>query len=109
MATSTGSAGAGNGTDGSGGGQARIHVAAVYSGEGVRFLTAASTADGLTARIARYVERNAALLLYPDAADEVERLLAAGELARGVELYFDRVGARWEREQLRREVVRTRG
>lgn len=87
-----------------------LHVAAVYAadGIGVRLLTAASSAEALTARVATYVERQAEYLLWPADAERVRALLAEGKRREAVELYFAKVGERWERERLRTEVVETR-
>jgi hypothetical protein len=82
-----------------------VHVAAVYALDGIRFLTAAPSAQELLERLAMHVKQNADVLLWPEDAANVLCLLEQGEQHAAVDLYFARVGQRWEREVLRTEVV----
>jgi hypothetical protein len=82
-----------------------VHVAAVYALDGVRFLTAAPSAQELVERLATHVKQSADMLLWPEDAANVLCLLEEGKQHAAVDLYFSRVGQRWEREVLRTEVV----
>jgi hypothetical protein len=54
----------------------------------------------------RPLEREHCRLLWADDAGRVLDLLAAGEVETAVDLYFSRVGDRWDAEYLHRQVVR---
>jgi len=82
-----------------------VHVAAVYALDGIRFLTAAPSAQELVERVALHVKQSADTLLSPEDAAHVLCLLEEGKQHAAVDLYFARVGLRWEREVLRTEVV----
>ena len=77
-----------------------LHVAVVHSADGVRFATAAASRTELVERLAEYVRRRAPRTLWPADARYVRSLLIRGELEAAVEVYFGRVGDRWDREWL---------
>lgn len=82
-----------------------LHVAIIHRTESESIVTCARTRDELVQRLARYVRRNATYLLWPDDAECVDELLAAGDLAGAVDSYFDALGdesrrVRWERQRL---------
>jgi hypothetical protein len=80
---------------------ARTPVAAVVcSWDGVRFSASASTQAALRSMIAEYIRRHADTQLWPDRAREVRALLDSGALKAGIDLYFARVGQRWDEEWL---------
>ena len=77
-----------------------LHVAIVHSSDGVRFATAGASRAELVQRLAEYVRRRAPHVLWTDDARHVRALLARGELEAAVEVYFGRVGDRWDAEWL---------
>lgn len=82
-----------------------LHAAAVFTQEGVQLVTAGRTREALMRSLARYVERQATTMLWPEDALRLRGLLAGGQAAEAVALYFATVGERWEREFLKIEVV----
>ncbi len=76
------------------------YIAAVAAPDGIRFTAAATTRDDLVSRLADYVRDNARVQLWPADTLRVRALLHVGELEAAVELYFDRVGERWDEEWL---------
>jgi hypothetical protein len=86
-------------------GEQTLHVAVVYGGNDVRYVTAAASRAALVARLADYVRRHAANQLWPDDARRLRRLLAARRFDAAVEHYFASVGGRWDEERLMVEAV----
>jgi hypothetical protein len=82
-----------------------LHVAAVYSHDGIRLLTASHSSDAVAESLAAYIESQADILLRLADAQHVRGLLETGETEEAITAYFARVGERWEREHLRREAV----
>jgi hypothetical protein len=82
-----------------------IHVAAVSSADGVHFLTAAHSAELLTAKLVEYVKQQVEWSLQFEEVTEFYRLLDSGEPEDAVRYYFERVGGRWGKESLSLEVV----
>jgi hypothetical protein len=82
-----------------------LHAAVVHSAEGIHLLTASRSAEGLIEFVAGYVRSQADQMLWPDDAKRVHALLGAASCRAAVDLYFARVGERWEREYLRIEVI----
>lgn len=82
-----------------------LHVAIVHGVDGIHYVVAADSAAALTSEIALYVERESGVQLYPEDARAVMRMLADGEDEKAVRFYFERVGARWDREWLTKDVV----
>ena len=77
-----------------------IHAAVVHTSDGVRFFAAESSAAGLTASLAEYVETNAADQLWPDDAERVKHLIGQDMLLDAIEVYFACVGERWDVERV---------
>jgi hypothetical protein len=77
-----------------------LYVAIVHSSDGVRFCTARVSRVGLVRRLADYVRRRSDHTLWANDARHVRSLLARGELEAAVEVYFGRVGDRWDEERL---------
>jgi hypothetical protein len=84
-----------------------LHVAAVFAHDGIRLLTASHSEAGVTERLAAYIQGQADLLLWPGDARRVRALLEVGDTEEAIDLYFARVGERWEREHLHREGIET--
>jgi len=95
----------GDSSDAARAGGSILHVAAVYAADGIRLLVAAATPAALTGRIAEHVARHASHQLRSTVARRVRALLAAGRLEDAIDLYFSRVGERWDREYLQIECV----
>jgi hypothetical protein len=77
-----------------------LRIAIVHAWDGVRFAAAAASRAELVRRLADHVRRRAPHTLWPADARHVRSLLARGELEAAVEVYFGRVGERWEQEWL---------
>jgi hypothetical protein len=75
-------------------------VAVVHSADGVRLATAATSRVEIVRRLAEYVQRRLSQTLWPEDARHVRALLIRGELEAAVEVYFGRVGRRWDQEWL---------
>ena len=75
-------------------------VAVVHAADGVRLATAASSRVEIVRRLAEYVQRRLSQTLWPEDARHVRSLLMRGELEAAVEVYFGRVGRRWDEEWL---------
>lgn len=89
-----------------------MHVGIVHGASGIHFVAAADTQAALMREVAGYVRRQALVQLYPQETAAVEQLLERCEEEAAVRFYFERVGARWDREWLTEDVVpiaRTRG
>jgi len=82
-----------------------LHVAIVHGVDGIHYVAAADSAAVLTTELALYVERQAGMQLYAEDARAVRQMLSGGEADRAVRFYFDRVGVRWDREWLTKDVV----
>ena len=82
-----------------------LHVAIVHGVDGIHYVAAADSAALLTTELALYVERQAGMQLYAEDARSVMQMLSGGEADRAVRFYFDRVGVRWDREWLTKDVV----
>lgn len=88
-----------------GGERQLVHVAIVYAADEVREILVTVQSKRLWSDLARYVEENARMKLWPKDAETVLDLLNAGRVETSVEMYFDRVGLRWDRERLHLDVV----
>jgi hypothetical protein len=77
-----------------------LYVAVVHAADGVRFAAVAESRHVLIRQVAAYVERRSADALWLDHARHVRTLVARDELESAVELYFDLVGDRWDKEWL---------
>ena len=75
-------------------------VAVVHAADGVRLAAAASSRVEIVRRLAEYVQRRLSQTLWPEDARHVRSLLMRGELEAAVEVYFGRVGRRWDEEWL---------
>lgn len=78
----------------------QVHVAVVFAGSRIHFVTAAPSRTHLIARLARYVRDQAPRHLWPDDARQVLQLVADGRPQAAVHHYFGHVGERGDREQL---------
>jgi hypothetical protein len=86
-----------------------LRVAVVHSWDGVRFAAAALSRVDLVRRLSDYVRRRSPHTLWASDARHVRTLLARGELEAAVEVYFGRVGSRWDPEWLVTTAVATAG
>lgn len=77
-----------------------IHVAVVVSGDGVVFGASTHSRRTLIEELSAFVRRSADVQLWPESAQCVHSLLDSRELERAVELYFARVGERWDEQRL---------
>lgn len=77
-----------------------LYVSIVCSSDGARFASVAASEQDCLAQVARYVAEQAAPQLWPQSAQRVHELLAAGDTAAAVAEYFRYTGERWEREWL---------
>lgn len=86
-------------------GSRRIHIAVVSTTDGIVFAAAAPTPEALQTRLVAYIEGKASTVLWPDDAARVAELLARDRPDPAIDLYFARVGERWDAEHLHRQVV----
>lgn len=77
-----------------------LYVAIVHAPDGVRLVTAGASRVEVVQRLADYVRSRVTDALWPDDARHVRSLLARGEPEAAVEVYFGRVGDRWDGEWL---------
>jgi len=77
-----------------------LHVAVVHGTDQVTLVTVAPSRAGLDDQLAEYASRHAGERLWPEDADRVTRLVEGGQRREAVELYFARVGRRWDEERL---------
>lgn len=82
-----------------------LHVAVVHAGGAICHIAADLSEDGLEWRLGEYVRGQASWQLWPEDAADVLGLLADGRPGAAVDLYFEKAGARWGREELVRESV----
>lgn len=82
-----------------------VHVAVVSAADGPVTTLASRSSKGLEEQVFRYVEKNAALKLWPDDARKVVEFGRAGKKGTAITLYFRQVGQRWDPEQLHRNMV----
>ena len=75
-------------------------TAIVHFAGGVSFSASAACPEALSQQIAQYVRGRCDDVLWPNAAQHVRALLDDGKLTEAIALYFERTGARWERERL---------
>lgn len=68
-------------------------------------LAAETNAEAMMEPLVGFVERSASAMLWPRDATEVHSLLASGRSEAAIDLYFAKVGDRWDCQQLHREVV----
>ena len=88
---------------------AALHAAVVHSPDGVRFAAAGLSRVELVRRLAEYVGCRSSHTLWARDARHVQTLLARGELEAAVEVYFGRVGGRWDPEWLVNTAITTVG
>lgn len=82
-----------------------LHIAVVVVVDGVLFTAVEGSKKALRARLGKFVRVNASAKLWPPDSAEVLQCLDRGDVNRGVALYFERVGDRWDREFLHVQVV----
>lgn len=83
----------------------RTHVAVVRGPDGVRFSASGFSESDVDAQLASYVRDRCEDVLWPAAAGEVRRLIAAGDVAKAIAVYFANVGRRWDMEWLNRRAT----
>lgn len=76
-----------------------LHVAIVHAGGEICHVTADTSTEGLTRRLAAYVREQVRYQLPSADAARVLALLSEGSTEQAVELYFANVG-RWDPERL---------
>jgi hypothetical protein len=77
-----------------------LYVAVVHAPDGVPFATAAPSRAAIVRQLAEYVRSRVNYALWADDARHVRSLLLRRELEAAVEVYFGRVGDRWDAEWL---------
>jgi hypothetical protein len=77
-----------------------LHVGIVHGVRRIHFVAAGESRTALLRGMAEYVATQVELQLYPEDAREINLLLDDGALEEAVRLYFERIGARWDREWL---------
>lgn len=77
-----------------------LHYAIVSGPDGIHFAAAGADEDKMFAGLVRYIRQRCGFTLWPRDARQVIALLDAGRMADAIEMYFDRVGDRWDREYL---------
>jgi hypothetical protein len=80
--------------------QGEMFVAVVSAADGVRFVAAGWTRDGVFERLADYVKARLEFELSISAKRRIRALLARGALERGVQAYFESRAHRWDEEWL---------
>lgn len=93
------------GESNSGRGERVVHLAVVSANDGVVEVLCDWTSEGLLIRLSRYVEENAVGKLWSKDSRRMRELLEAGNPEAAIELYFEKVGERWDSERLHREAV----
>jgi hypothetical protein len=79
----------------------KLHYAIVSGPDGIHFAAAGADEGTMIAGLVRYIRQRCDFTLWPRDASEVVALLDAGRWTDAIELYFDRVGDRWDREVLK--------
>jgi len=77
-----------------------LHYAIVSGPDGIHFAAAGADEDKMFAGLVRYIKQRCGFTLWPRDANAVISLVEAGRMADAIEMYFDRVGDRWDREYL---------
>jgi hypothetical protein len=77
-----------------------LHYAIVSGPDGIHFAASGPDENKMFAGLVRYIQQRCGFTLWPRDAGTVMTLLDAGRIADAIELYFDRVGDRWDREYL---------
>jgi len=77
-----------------------LHYAIVSGPDGIHFAAAGADEDKMFAGLVRYIKQRCGFTLWPPDAKEVTALIDGGQTAEAIELYFNRVGDRWDREYL---------
>lgn len=82
-----------------------LHLAVVTSIDGVLMATAACELKRVLSQIVDYVRQNSRFKLSPELAREVEQMIKESRYEEAVEIYFSRVGERWDPERLHRDAI----
>jgi hypothetical protein len=77
-----------------------LHYAIVSGLDGIHFAAAGPDEETMFAGLVRYIKQRCGFTLWPRDANKVMTLLDTGRSADAIDLYFDRVGERWDREYL---------
>jgi hypothetical protein len=75
-------------------------TAVVHAADGVRFIAAARRPDELTARVVSYIRERCDYTLWQSDARRVHELIDDRQFDEAIELYFSKIGGRWDVEQL---------
>jgi hypothetical protein len=75
-------------------------VAVVCGADGVRYTASGSDERELLSQLVQYVGERCEDVLWASDTREVRRLIAAGQDQDAIEMYFARVGERWDEEWL---------
>lgn len=85
--------------------ESHLHIAVVSTADGVQEVIVSQNASRMWSRLAEYLRENASTKLLPEDACVVQDNLKRGRMEAAAELYFRRVGLRWDRERLHLEMV----
>jgi len=77
-----------------------LHYAIVSGPDGIQFAASGPDEDKMFAGLVRYIKQRCGFTLWPRDAKAVMTLLDAGHTSDAIDLYFDRVGERWDSEYL---------
>ena len=77
-----------------------LHYAIVSGPDGILFAASGADEDKMFAGLVRYIKQRCGFTLWPRDANAVITLLEAGQTSDAIDLYFDRVGERWDSEYL---------
>lgn len=77
-----------------------LHYAIVSGPDGMHFAASGADEDKMFACLVRYIKQRCGFTLWPRDANAVISLVEAGRMTDAIEMYFDRVGDRWDREYL---------
>ena len=80
--------------------QKSLYTAEVRAPDGVRFAVRAEAPAELSEQLVKYIVERCDHVLWPADAREVRSLIDDGRYDAAIELYFDRVGDRWDEEEL---------
>ena len=75
-------------------------TATIHAADGLRFLARARCAERLTQQLVSYIVARCDAVLWPAVAAEVRSLVRDRQLRAAIDLYFARVGERWDEEYL---------
>lgn len=89
----------------SSGGPTLVHLAVIHGPDEIYDLVAARNREAMVARLAERLQEDADLQLFRPDADRFRALIEEGRHEEAVEMYFARVGRKWDPVRLRVEAV----